>query len=269
MRTTEATYGLTFEAVNKVSHSVMTVAEWGAWAECTDRPEYSLTQICLNEDGVQPMHFYLHREGAYFVENGAVLVRFRSKDGQLGLQKLVPGHVFHFAPGLAHSLCGLEASTVYSFSNRVSPEDCFYLETDAEAVASFLEIDPAAVSPSSVRTLDYRDKYWGSIETILNGEVAGKRIFLRANAQSSLEFHCVKTESYFVHAGKVRVGLRVGRGENKSVVLGRGDSFDVRPGLMHIRIGIEDSVIIEISTRDSDRDSHLVEDGQKYRHEET
>jgi len=35
---------------------------------------------------------------------------------------------------------------------------------------------------------------------------------------------------------------------------------------MHLRIGLEDSVILEVSTRDSDSDSYLVEDGQTYRH---
>jgi D-lyxose ketol-isomerase len=45
-----------------------------------------------------------------------------------------------------------------------------------------------------------------------------------------------------------------------------GESYDVRPGVMHMRIGLEDTVIIEVSTRDSDSDSYLVEDGQTYHH---
>ena len=37
---------------------------------------------------------------------------------------------------------------------------------------------------------------------------------------------------------------------------------------MHMKIGIEDSTIIEISTEDSDSDSHILEDGKKYVHKE-
>jgi hypothetical protein len=45
-----------------------------------------------------------------------------------------------------------------------------------------------------------------------------------------------------------------------------GESCDVRPGVMHMRMGIEDTVILEVSTRGSDSDSYLVEDGQTYQH---
>ena len=37
---------------------------------------------------------------------------------------------------------------------------------------------------------------------------------------------------------------------------------------MHMRIALEDTVIIEVSTKDSDSDSHLVEDGKKYKFKE-
>jgi hypothetical protein len=35
-----------------------------------------------------------------------------------------------------------------------------------------------------------------------------------------------------------------------------------------MRIALEDTCIIEVSTADSDGDSHLVEDGQTYKHVE-
>jgi mannose-6-phosphate isomerase-like protein (cupin superfamily) len=89
---------------------------------------------------------------------------------------------------------------------------------------------------------------------------------VRKGSQGSLEYHVEKRETYYIHSGLVRVGLRIGRAENRSIVMGPGESYDVRPGLMHLRIGLEDSVILEVSTRDSDSDSYLVEDGQTYRH---
>ena len=64
----------------------------------------------------------------------------------------------------------------------------------------------------------------------------------------------------------MRVGIRIGRAENKSITLHPGDGFVIPPGLMHCRIGLENSVIIEVSTKDDDKDSHLVEDGRTYQH---
>ena len=37
---------------------------------------------------------------------------------------------------------------------------------------------------------------------------------------------------------------------------------------MHMRMALEDTVIIEFSTLDDDSDSHIVEDGKKYVHVE-
>jgi mannose-6-phosphate isomerase-like protein (cupin superfamily) len=119
------------------------------------------------------------------------------------------------------------------------------------------------------RTTDRREKYWGQIETVASREFVVKRIAINPGGQSSLEFHVRKSETYYVHSGSVRVGLRIGRGENRSVDLQKGDCFHVCPGLMHMRIGLEPSVIIEVSTPDSDADSFLVEDGRTYRHVES
>jgi mannose-6-phosphate isomerase-like protein (cupin superfamily) len=89
---------------------------------------------------------------------------------------------------------------------------------------------------------------------------------VQKGGQSSLEFHVEKRESYYIHSGLLRVGLRIGRAENHSIAMTPGESYDVRPGVMHMRMGLEDTVIIEVSTRDSDSDSYLVEDGLTYRH---
>ena len=57
----------------------------------------------------------------------------------------------------------------------------------------------------------------------------------------------------------------VGRGSNTSVILRQGDVYHIEPGLMHMRIALEDTVIIELSTTDDDSDSHIVEDGKTYK----
>ncbi len=82
-----------------------------------------------------------------------------------------------------------------------------------------------------------------------------------------MEYHCRKIESYFIHSGKLLLRLRAGRGEDRFFELEKGVSSFTPPGLMHQRGGLADTVIIEISTKDEDSDSFLVEDGQKRRME--
>ena len=113
------------------------------------------------------------------------------------------------------------------------------------------------------------EKYWGNMLTIFEGEnYTVKRIFMRSGTQSSLEFHVKKKESYYIESGTLKIGLRIGRARNTSVTLHQGDIFHIDPGLMHMRIAKTDVVIIETSTKDDDGDSHIVEDGRSYKHEE-
>jgi mannose-6-phosphate isomerase-like protein (cupin superfamily) len=113
------------------------------------------------------------------------------------------------------------------------------------------------------------EKYWGSMATIFEDDVHSiKRIFMRAGSQSSMEFHLKKKEMYYIESGELKVGLRIGRAKNKSVILKQGDIFHIEPGLMHMRMAVSDCVIVEVSTKDDDGDSHIVEDGLRYTHQE-
>lgn len=112
-------------------------------------------------------------------------------------------------------------------------------------------------------------KYWGGVLSFVNNDnYVGKIINMEAGKQSSLEYHCNKIETYFLLFGKLKVGLRVGRAKNKSIILNPGDAITIPIGLMHMRIALKDSVIVEVSTKDDDKDSHLVEEGRTYVHKE-
>jgi len=111
------------------------------------------------------------------------------------------------------------------------------------------------------------EKYWGHMDTLFEGyDYTVKRIFMHAGTQSSLEYHCKKKESYYIESGQLKVGVRIGRAKNRSVILNKGDVFHIPVGLMHIRVAKQDCVIIEVSTKDDDGDSHIVEDGRFYKH---
>ena len=111
------------------------------------------------------------------------------------------------------------------------------------------------------------DKYWGNMQTLFENDLyTVKRIFMRKGTQSSMEYHVSKQEAYFIESGKLKVGTRIGRAQNTSLTLNKGDVFHIPVGFMHMRIALEDTVIIEFSTLDDDADSHIVEDGKTYKH---
>jgi|TARA_R110001592_G_C12706924_1_gene707390 mannose-6-phosphate isomerase len=123
--------------------------------------------------------------------------------------------------------------------------------------------------PDKTKPADVVEKYWGNMFAIFeNDNFCVKRIFMKKDSQSSLEYHVKKKEMYFIESGTLKVGLRVGRAKNTSLILEKGEIFHINPGLMHMRMALEDTVIIEVSTKDDDSDSHIVEDGTKYTHKE-
>ena len=121
--------------------------------------------------------------------------------------------------------------------------------------------------PPITKPIKDLDKYWGNIKTLFENEFyTVKRILMKKNTQSSMEYHVKKEESYYIERGRLKVGTRIGRAKNTSLILEQGDVFHIPVGFMHMRIALEDTVIIEFSTLDDDTDSHLVEDGKTYKH---
>mgnify|MGYP001211246094 CR=1 FL=1 len=111
------------------------------------------------------------------------------------------------------------------------------------------------------------EKYWGKMDTLFeNDQYTVKRIFMRSGTQSSMEYHVKKQEAYYIESGTLKIGTRIGRAKNTSLILNQGEIFHIPPGFMHMRIALQDTVIIEFSTLDDDGDSHLVEDGKTYKH---
>jgi len=121
--------------------------------------------------------------------------------------------------------------------------------------------------PKIQNCTDFRTKYWGWIKTcIATHDFTIKHIFMKENSQSSLEYHVEKNENYYILEGKLKVGMRIGRAKNKEIILNKSDVYHIPPGLMHMRIALEDTHIIEWSNKDDDSDSHIVEDGKIYEH---
>ena len=93
--------------------------------------------------------------------------------------------------------------------------------------------------PDVFQCTDYREKYWGWIKTCTATEdFTLKHIFMNKGSQSSLEYHVKKDENYYILSGEIQVGIRIGRAENKAIILTEGEVFHIPPGLMHMRIAL-------------------------------
>lgn len=213
-------------------------APYGSRRRIESRKEYGLESIEIKKGGTYSLEVAEGLGATIFVEFGRLRIRNTC---------LEPHELMSFESQAKESLYGEENTCVYL---AFGPLHGYNISTGGAAT-------------QKEKPFDYRDKYWGNIQTIVNKSYAAKRIFCRKGEYSSLEYHCVKHESYFVHSGKLLVRLRAGRAQDYYVELSAGSSIFIPPGLMHQRGGIEDTVIIEISTHDEDSDSYLVEDGQR------
>lgn len=259
-------YGLTLDQVKNTRRPAAVRTSWGSITSLTEMAEFAMYRVDIAAGAAQPMHFFANGYQA-FVESGEVVVRSINSAGKTQAGTVRAGEILPLPRFFVHGFASASRATIYLFGPRsVEGLEAHPVETEETAAAALSALNASKLEHIGQPTTDVREKYWGRIETILSDDVAAKRIFIRAGGQSSLEYHVEKSESYYLHSGLLRLGLRIGRAENHSIMMGAGESYDVRPGVMHMRMGLEDTVIIEISTRDSDSDSYLVEDGQTYKH---
>lgn len=219
-------------------------ADFGAQRDVVTTPRYSMRQFILKVGGVLPSRQH-ERPLTLYVETGAV-----SMISGAGPVSVPAGKLVEIPGGTAYSVEAKVPSVVYSFAYPNHSGERILKERGGKS-APLTTQEPA----------DRREKYWGDICTIVSEEVAGKRLFLKAGSHGSMEFHVRKHESYYVHSGELALLLRAGRAENRLFRVPAGKAVAMPPGLMHQRGATLDTVILEISTRDEDSDSFLVEDG--------
>jgi mannose-6-phosphate isomerase-like protein (cupin superfamily) len=259
-------YGLTLEQVRNINHPAALTMPWGSVASTTAMQDFGMYRVEVLPGREQPLRFFPNPYTA-FIESGEVVVRSLDCSARQQAGRICSGKVLKLPRYHVHGLSSVSGAIIYIFGpycqEGLQP---FAVESEETARTCVGALNDRELPIIGEATSDVREKYWGCIETIMSEDVAAKRILVRKGGQSSLEFHVDKRESYYIHSGLLKLGLRIGRAENHSIVMGPGDSFDVRPGLMHMRMALEDTVIVEVSTKDSDMDSFLVEDGQTYRH---
>jgi quercetin dioxygenase-like cupin family protein len=104
-------------------------------------------------------------------------------------------------------------------------------------------------------------KGWGYEKWIINSSLyCGKLLVFNKNKRCSFHFHKIKTETFYLQSGLIKVLYSFGDeiSEVKELVLMPGDSFHVPIGLRHQMIAAEDSELFEFSTQHFEEDSYRI-----------
>jgi mannose-6-phosphate isomerase-like protein (cupin superfamily) len=105
-------------------------------------------------------------------------------------------------------------------------------------------------------------KIWGKEIWMANTPLyCGKKLILKKGKRCSFHYHKIKDETFYIDSGRVMMERRriVGEAEVESRIMVVGDVLRIPPGVPHRFSGLEDSVIIEISTHHEDSDSYRIE----------
>ena len=114
-------------------------------------------------------------------------------------------------------------------------------------------------------------KTWGWESCIVNkDEYCGKLLFFKKGMKCSFHYH-QEDETFYIQEGKLKVwysfddnfpeesGCAIWDNRDSTqrgiVVLEEGDTFYVKPPMRHRMMGLEDTLVLEFSTKHSDSDT--------------
>ncbi len=102
-------------------------------------------------------------------------------------------------------------------------------------------------------------KSWGYELWYANSEkdnYCGKILFVRKGQKCSLHYHRIKAETFFVYSGKIKLIIKDKDDKIDYLFLYEGESFEIKPLLIHQFEAIEDTFLLEASTFHRDSDSY-------------
>lgn len=102
-------------------------------------------------------------------------------------------------------------------------------------------------------------KSWGREIWIANNSLyCGKILEIEKGKRCSLHFHKLKTESFYLRAGRLKVRVKESPEAEllREFEMNAGECMDVPPGLVHQMEALEKAELIEFSTQHYDSDSH-------------
>lgn len=107
-------------------------------------------------------------------------------------------------------------------------------------------------------------KGWGREVWIANNtRYSGKILEIRKGKRCSLHFHKLKSESFYLRAGRLRIRLKESAQSEtiRDFELYEGECMDIAPGLVHQMEALEDSELFEFSTQHFESDSYRLVKG--------
>ena len=100
------------------------------------------------------------------------------------------------------------------------------------------------------------DKIWGKEVWMANTDrYCGKLLYLKKGKRCSIHYHKDKDETFYIHQGIVFMELWSERNYEERI-MHQGDTLRIVPEVRHRFSGLEDSLIIEISTNHDEEDSY-------------
>ena len=107
-------------------------------------------------------------------------------------------------------------------------------------------------------------KGWGREVWIANNYLyCGKVLEIRKGKRCSLHFHALKTESFYLRVGRLKVRVKDSPASEaiEEFELNAGECMDIPRGLVHQMEALEDAELLEFSTQHFDSDSHRIVSG--------
>ncbi len=117
----------------------------------------------------------------------------------------------------------------------------------------------------SKKTSKLVEKRWGHEKWFANNErenYCGKELFIDKDKHTSMHYHLVKHEVFYIIIGRLRLELiDTSTGEGSTVYLNVGDTYEIEQGQPHMLIAHDGPVtLIEASTYHRDEDSFRIHD---------
>jgi quercetin dioxygenase-like cupin family protein len=107
-----------------------------------------------------------------------------------------------------------------------------------------------------IRPVQVINKVWGHEEIIVNnGIYCGKKLCLNKRYRCSIHRH-PKRETFYIESGKVYLELEMQNEEYDKEILSPGDIVDIDLNKRHRFSGLEDSVIFEFSSPDTESERY-------------
>ena len=97
------------------------------------------------------------------------------------------------------------------------------------------------------------NKPWGYEEIWANTEkYVGKILFIESGKRLSLQYHQKKDETILVSSGKLLLEIGPNKDNLLSLILNPGESYHIKPEIVHRMSAISDTEVIEVSSTELD-----------------